>query len=103
MSVKISYSNKTSKNLSGNIVLFVDEKFNNNNLKKYISNSELLYIKDLLKTNDLKKNIFIFDVNSKKRIILISIKKEIKSSNIENLGAEFYSRTDNRNKNEYFF
>ena len=33
----------------------------------------------LLKTSDLKKNIFVFEVNSKKKIILISIKKNLKT------------------------
>ena len=53
MTLKISYSNKSTSNLSGNTVLFSDEKFKNNNLRKFISNSELSYIDDLLKINDI--------------------------------------------------
>ena len=72
------------------------------NLKKYLSNSEFSYINDLLKTSDLKKNMFVFEVNSKKKIILISIKKDLKSFDIENLGAEFYGRINYGKNSEYF-
>ena len=102
MTLKISYSNKATNNLSGNTVLFSDEKFKNNNLRKFISNSELSYIDDLLKINDIKKNILVFELNSKKKVILISIKKDIKSSDIESLGAEFYDRINYGTKSEYF-
>ena len=67
MSVKIYYSNKTVKKSSSNLVLFSDEKFNINSIKKNLSNSEFIYINDLLKTSDLKKNILLFEVSSKKK------------------------------------
>jgi leucyl aminopeptidase len=102
MSIKINYSNKAISKFSANIVLFADEKFNINNLKKYISKLEFSYINDLLKTSDLKKNMFVFEVNSKKKIVLISIKKDLKSFDIENLGAEFYGRINYGKKKEYF-
>ena len=73
-----------------------------NNLKKFISNSEFSYINDLLKTSDLKKNILVFELNSKKKIILISIKNNIKSSDVENLGAEFYGKINYGKNAEYF-
>ena len=102
MSVKIDYSNKSAKDLSANTVLFVDEKFNIKNIIKYLSNSEISYINDLLKTSDLKKNILIFEFNSKKKIILISIKKDLKSFDIENLGAELYGRINYGKNSEYY-
>ena len=102
MSVKISYSNKPIKKLSSNQILFSDDKFNISNLKKYLSNSEFSYIYDLLKTIDVKKNIFVFELNSKKKIILISIKNNLKLSDIENLGAEFYGRVNYGKNSEYF-
>jgi leucyl aminopeptidase len=102
MSIKINYSKKTSKKSLGNLVLFADEKFSINALKKYLSNSEFSYINDLLKTSDLKKNLFVFEVNSKKKIVLISIKKDLKSFDIENLGAEFYGRINYGKNSEYF-
>ena len=69
MSIKINYSNKANKQSSDNLVLFSNEKFNISNLKKYLSNSEFTYINDLLKTSDHKKNMFVFEVNSKKKIV----------------------------------
>ena len=102
MSIKINYSNKLISKSSANLVLFADEKFNISNLKNYISKTEFFYINDLLKTSDLKKNMFIFEVNSKKKIFLISIKKDLKSFDIENLGAEFYGRINYGKNSEYF-
>ena len=102
MSIKINFSNKVVGKSSANLVLFADEKFNTSSLKKYISNSEFSYINDLLKTSDLKKNLFVFEVNSKKKIVLISIKKDLKSFSIENLGAEFYGRINHGKNSEYF-
>ena len=102
MSIKIKYTNKTTSKLTYNLVLFVDEKFSISNLKKYLSNIEFSYINDLLKTIDLKKNMFLFEVNSKKKIILISIKKDLKSFDMENLGAELYGRINHGKDGEYF-
>ena len=102
MSIKINYSSKTYNKSSDNIVLFSNEKFNITNLEKYLSKSEYSYIQDLLKTSDLKKNLFVFEVNSKKKIVLVSIKNNLKSSDIENLGAEFYGRINYGKNSEYF-
>jgi leucyl aminopeptidase len=102
MSIKINYPKKATGKSSTNLVLFADEKFNISKLKKYISNTEFTYINDLLKISDLKKNIFVFEVNSKKKIVLISIKKDLKSFDIENLGAEFYGRINYGKNSEYF-
>ena len=102
MSIKITYSKKSKSKLSINTVLFVNEKFNTSNLKKFITSTELTYINDLLKTSDLKKNIFVYELNSKKKIVLISIKNNFKNSDIENLGAEFYGRVNYGKNTEYF-
>ena len=102
MSININLSNKVSGNPSANVVLFADEKFNINSLKKYLSSSEFSYINDLLKTSDLKKNIFLFELNSKRKIVLISIKKNLKSFDVENLGSEFYGRINYGKNSEYF-
>ena len=101
MSIKLNYSKQTS-NKSSNLVLFCDEKYNINSLKKYLSNKEFSYIYDLLKTADLKKNLFVFEVSSKKKIVLVSIKKNLKNSNIENLGAELYKKINHGKNSEYF-
>ena len=102
MSIQINYKNSDLKKKSTNLVLFTDEKFNISNLKKYISNSEFSYINDLLKTSDLKKNLFVFEFSSKKNIVLVSVKNNLETSDIENLGAEFYGRINHEKKSEYF-
>ena len=101
MSIKINYLKKTSSISSANLVLFSNEKYNINNLQRYLSDSEYTYIKDLLKTSDLKKNLFVFEVNSKKKIVIISIKNNAKNSDFENLGAEFYGRINSGKNAEY--
>ena len=102
MSIKINYKSTNFKSTSNNLVLFVDEKFNLNPIKKHISDLEFSYINDLLKNSDLSKNLFVFEITSKKKIILVSIKKNVKSSDIENLGAEFYGRINSRKNTEYY-
>ncbi len=101
MSIEINYSKKTSDGSSSNQVLFTNEKFNVNNLKKYLSTSEFSYISDLLKNSDLKKNLLIFEFSSKKKIILVSIKDNLNISDIENLGGELYGRI-NQDKNSKY-
>ena len=101
MPIKINYL-KSSIKSSANLVLFCDDKFNTNSLKKHLLTSELDYINDLLKTSDIKKNLFVYELNSKKKIILISIKNNTKTSDVENLGAEFYGRINYGKNSEYF-
>ena len=103
MSVNINYLNTNkNKSLSSNTVLFSKERFKINNLKNYLSKSELVHIEDLLKTFDTKKNIFVFESTSKRKIILISLKNNMKTYEIENLGAEFYGHVNQGKNSEYF-
>ena len=102
MTVQINYKTNSSNKVSSNLVLFVDEKFNTNGLKKHISNSEFSYISDLLKNSDLKKDLLVFEINSKKTIFLVPIKKDIKTSDVESLGAKFHSYINYDKKNDYF-
>ena len=102
MSIKINYSNKLIGKSPANFVLFVDQSFNISGLKKIISNTEFSYISDLLKDSDLKKDLLFFEVNSKKTIFLVSIKNDVKISDIENLGAKFHSYINYDKKKEYF-
>ena len=46
--------------------------------------------------------MLVFEVNSKKKIIIISIKSNLKSSEIENLGAEFYKSIKSGKSSEYY-
>ena len=102
MSIQINYKKNSFKPNSTNLILFVDENFSINGLKKYISTSEYSYISDLLKTSDLKKDILFFEINSKKTIFIISIKKNIKMSDIESLGAKFHSFINFDKVKDYF-
>ena len=86
MIVQIFYKNNDNSN---NQVLFVEENYNIKNIEKYVSAAELSYIKEILKNNDLKKKVLSLDLNSRKRLILVSVKKKLESSDIENLGANF--------------
>ena len=101
MTVQINYKNKGLKNIANNLVLFVDENFNINALKKHISTEEFSYIYDLLKNSDLKKDLLFFEINSKKTIFLVSIKKDLKISDIEGLGAKFHGHINYDKKNDY--
>ncbi len=101
MSIKINHKNNSLKKPSNNLVLFTDEKFSTKSIKNYISRSEFSYINDLLKSCDLKKKLLVFELSSKRKIILISIKKNSKTSDIENLGAELYVRINNGKNTEY--
>ena len=102
MTIHINYKNNSPKKPTTNLVLFVEEDFNIISLKKHISNIEFSYISDLLKNSDLKKNLLFFEVNSKKTIFLISIKKNLENSDIESLGAEFHGHINYDKKSEYF-
>ena len=75
MTIKINFKSSIIKNASKNLVLFVDEKFNINHIKKSLTNSEFSYIDDLLKTSDLKKNFFVFELSARKKIVLAKVIK----------------------------
>ena len=101
MSVKINYKSNLIKKNSSNLILFCDEKFNILGLKKHFIGNEYSFVKDLLKTKDLKKQILSFELNSKRKIILISLKKNIKNSDLENLGGKFYDLFKDFKQNDY--
>ena len=103
MTAEINYQNKTNTKTLENLILFTDEDSRVSHLKKYLSNSEFFYTKDLLKNSDLTKRILIFDTSSKKKLILISIKKNLKNSEVENLGAELFNKISSYKKTLNFF
>ena len=78
--------------------MFSKEKFKINDLKNHLSKSEFVYMEDLIKTIDLKKIYFVFELSSKRKIVLISVKNNLKTSEVENLGAEFYGRINQEKK-----
>jgi len=101
MSIQITYKNSSLKKTSKNVILFTNNKFDINPIKKYISTFEFSYIKDLLKTCDLSKNLFVFELNSQKKLVLVSIKNNKKNFEIESLGAELYGRINYGKNSEY--
>ncbi len=101
MTISIIYKNSLTNKNSSNLVLFVDEKFNISHLKKHISRSEFFYISDVIKIRNPQKKIVSFDISSKRKIILVSLKKNLSSSNIENLGAKFYDHFKDSKTFEY--
>ncbi len=101
MAVQINYKIKNLIKKPNIITLFVDESFNTSLLKRYLSNSDYTFITDLLKTKDKKEEILFFDITSKKKIILVSFKKNITTSETENLGAKFYDKIK-KFKQNYF-
>ncbi len=102
MSVTINYNKRPLKKNLSSPILFCDEKFNISSLKKHVIASEYSFITDLIKSKDTKKNILSFDINSKKKIILISFKKNTKKSDAENLGAKFYDLFKDSKQSEYY-
>ena len=51
---------------------------------------EFRRISDLIKTKDKKNKILSFDISSKVKIVLVSLKANFVTSDLQNLGAEFY-------------
>ncbi len=101
MSLLLNYKNVVSNKNGANIIYLVDEKFNISNLKKFISNSHYSFLTDLLKTSDIKREILNFEINSKKTIILVSLKKALSKSGAEELGAKLHSYIKQKTKSEY--
>ncbi|WP_440654555.1 leucyl aminopeptidase [Candidatus Pelagibacter sp. HIMB1506] len=91
MTLNISYRNNLSKTKFSHLIFFVDEKYNLSSLKKNFTETENRFIFDILNSRNLSKKIISFDLNSKKKIFLISIKTNIKSYQVENLGGEFFN------------
>jgi leucyl aminopeptidase len=101
MSVVISYKNKVSNTKFGNLIFFVNEKFNLKVLKKYFNKNENEFITDVIKSQNLSKKIISFDLNSKKKIFLISINNNANLSQVQNLGAEFFNYLKNFKQKEF--
>jgi len=90
MIINIKYNKAINNKLIINYALFSRENYNIDLLKSYFSDLEIISIKEIIKNTSLKKNIISFNLNSKKKIFLINIKKNLNNYEIENLGAEFF-------------
>ena len=101
MSLQINYKNSYLKNKIDNLVIFVDESFNMLHVKKHILKNEYVFINDLIKVSDKKSKIISYDLSSKKKIILVSIKKNLNNSAFESLGAKFYDQIKVMKQNNF--
>ena len=99
MSVEINYKSNFLKKNSDNLVFFVDENFNISLIKKQIMLKDHSFIFDLLKINDKKESIISFDISSKKKITLISLKNIINTCDVESLGGKFYDKFKDSKRN----
>ena len=101
MKVTISYKKISSQKRVINQVLFVDRDYSIIKLKKYFSDKEFYFLSDLLKSKDFKKKFISFEISSKKKIILVSIDKEINAFGLENLGGKFFDTFKNSKTKEF--
>ena len=101
MNIKVIFRKQALSKLNANQILFSDEKFTIHGLKKHLSNSEYSYISDLINKKDTKKKIVTFDISSKKKIIIVSFKKNLSNSDAENLGAKCYDILNELKETEY--
>ena len=91
MSIVISYKKNIAKSTIRNLLYFVDDKYNISGIKKCFTKLESKFIGEFLKSQNLSKEIISFDLSSKKKIILISLRSNINSAKVENLGAKFFN------------
>ena len=101
MSLEIHYKKSVFNKNSLNSILFVEEKFNIKTLKKHMLSTEYSFINDILKTKDLEKEIISIDLSSKRKVVLVSIKKNLKNSDLEFLGGKFFDLFKDSKENEY--
>jgi len=94
MTVKINITNKFPTKITSNYAIFYDQTklniFDDN-----LTDKQKKYIKDVIKINTFKDNFLIINLNPEIRIIVINYKKKIANSEVENLGANFYSFINN--------
>ena len=101
MSINISYKSSSFKPKSGNLIFFVNEKYSPLGLKKHLTKYEYEFIDDVIKSQNLSKKIISIDLSSKKKIFLISTEKNATTSQVENLGADFFNYLKNFKQKDF--
>ncbi len=92
MTVQVIYKNKVKSSNSGVIALFAEDKFQFKNTGNFLSKKESSYVEKILKNKkNTKEEIISLNMNEKTTLIFISLKKDLKGFDVENLGANFYS------------
>ena len=92
MSIKISVKNNINLKSVKNHVFFTNKNFKINGLSKLpISNFSSFINKSLSSGNFDKKKFLSLDISATQKLILIKIKNNPSSLDIEKIGAEFYT------------
>ena len=90
MTIQVVYKNKDKSGNQDVIAVFADEKFQIKNTSDFFSKNETSSLERILKNKkNTKEKIISFNINEKTTVILISLKKDLKSFDVENLGAVF--------------
>ena len=93
MTVQVFYKNKTNSKSSTVFALFTDENFKIQNISAYFSKKEVSFIEKIIRNNKIsKKTISSFNLNENSSVILIPLKKNLTSSEVEQIGADFYKK-----------
>ena len=92
MTIQVVYKNKAKSSNQDVIAVFANENFEIKNARGLLSKNETSSLEKILKNKKkTKENIISFNINEKTTIILVSLKKDLKSFDVENLGAAFYN------------
>ena len=92
MSIKITYKNQIIEKSIKNYVLFSNEDFKINGLKKLsLSKQSNQIIRTINSNKSKKKDFIIFNNSPDQKIILIKIKNDRTSTDNEKKGANFYN------------
>ena len=91
MTVQVFYKNKINSKSSNVFALFTDENFKIQKIGAYFSKKEVSFIKKIIRNNKIsKKTISSFNLNENSSVILIPLKKNLTSPEVEQIGADFY-------------
>ena len=91
MTVQVFYKNKINSKSSNVFALFTDENFKIQKIDAYFSKKEVSFIEKIIRNNKIsKKTISSFNLNENSSVILIPLKKNLTSSEVEQIGADFY-------------
>ena len=92
MSIKISYKKGIAEKSIKNYVLFSNEDFTINGLKKLsLRDSEIKINKTIISYKSKKKDIISFNIKPNQKITLIKVKKNQTATDNEKNGANFYN------------
>ena len=91
MTVQVFYKNNINSKSSNVFALFTDENFKIQKIGAYFSKKEVSFIEKIIRNNKIsKKTISSFNLNENSSVILIPLKKNLTSPEVEQIGADFY-------------